>query len=111
MNTTLINLHGQHIRPGDATIQKDGEVVVCGQWIYIGRAIPRIKIPESVWHNPFIVDRDGTREEVIKKFERYILTDRYLRIHARTLKGRTLCCWCVPEPCHGDVLARLADQS
>jgi hypothetical protein len=108
--TTLINLHGQRVRPGDATIAKDGEVIING-WIYIGRKDRWLKIPESMWHNPFHEGRDGTREEVIKKFETYILADRYLRIHARTLKGRTLCCWCTPEPCHGDVLIRLVDQS
>lgn len=27
------------------------------------------------------------------------------------LRGRALACWCAPEPCHGDVLAELADAS
>ena len=26
------------------------------------------------------------------------------------LKGKTLGCWCKPDPCHGDVLAELADK-
>jgi hypothetical protein len=27
------------------------------------------------------------------------------------LRGKTLACWCVPELCHGDILAELADAS
>ncbi len=26
------------------------------------------------------------------------------------LKGKTLCCFCKPKACHGDVLAELADK-
>jgi hypothetical protein len=25
------------------------------------------------------------------------------------LRSKTLACWCKPGPCHGDVIARLAD--
>jgi len=37
--------------------------------------------------------------------------DRRLKILARvhTLRGMRLGCYCAPLPCHGDVLARLAD--
>jgi Domain of unknown function (DUF4326) len=27
------------------------------------------------------------------------------------LRGKVLGCWCSPKPCHGDVLARLANAS
>ena len=39
--------------------------------VYIGRRNNRRKLPESIWHNPFEIGRDGTREEVIAKFEAY----------------------------------------
>lgn len=28
----------------------------------------------------------------------------------RTLKGRDLLCWCAPEPCHADVILRIANE-
>lgn len=28
----------------------------------------------------------------------------------RELKGKILGCWCAPLPCHGDVLAEIANQ-
>ena len=40
--------------------------------VYIGRRHPRF--PEgSIWGNPFRIGKDGTREEVIAKFEAHIL--------------------------------------
>jgi hypothetical protein len=27
------------------------------------------------------------------------------------LEGKVLACWCAPQPCHGDVLSRLAEGS
>lgn len=69
--------------------------------VYIGRG--------SVWGNPFIIGQDGTREEVVERYEEYILGQPKLLGRLRELKGRVLGCWCAPLPCHGDVLARLAD--
>jgi Domain of unknown function (DUF4326) len=78
--------------------------------VYIGRRHPRF--PEgSIWGNPFKIGRDGTREEVVAKFEAYILAKPRLLAQLHKLKGKRLCCWCAPKPCHGDVLARLADAS
>lgn len=70
--------------------------------IYIGRP--------SKWGNPFEIGKDGTREEVIKKYEDYIKTRQDLLDELPLLKGKTLGCWCSPLACHGDVLARMADQ-
>ena len=70
--------------------------------IYIGRP--------SKWGNPFRVGPDGTREEVIEKFLIYILNNKELLNDVRELKDKTLGCWCKPLPCHGDILAELANQ-
>jgi hypothetical protein len=54
----------------------------------------------------------GTREEraqVIAKYERH-LYDSGLVKDVDELRGRDLVCWCAPEPCHGDVLLRLANN-
>lgn len=69
--------------------------------IYIGRP--------SKWGNPFTIGRDGTREQVIEKYHRWIITQPELLAALPELKGRVLGCWCKPKACHGDVLAELAD--
>lgn len=78
--------------------------------IYIGRANPRYNLPESIWHNPFHIGKDGTREECIVKYFYHVVTNPYLMSQLHTLKGKTLACWCDPLSCHGHVLAYLADH-
>jgi hypothetical protein len=70
--------------------------------IYIGRP--------GKWGNPFKEGRDGTREEVIEKYEEWFLTQPQLLEGLPELKGKVLGCWCAPLPCHGDVLVRLAND-
>ena len=70
--------------------------------IYIGRP--------SKWGNPFVIGPDGDREEVIRLYTEWIKTQPTLLKAAQTeLQGRVLVCWCKPLPCHGDVLARIAE--
>jgi hypothetical protein len=73
--------------------------------VYIGRPSP--------WGNPFVIGPDGNRVEVIKKYRAWITSDDRvavaLRHNLHLLRGRRLVCWCAPAPCHGDVLAELAD--
>ena len=68
--------------------------------VYIGRP--------SKWGNPFVIGRDGTREEVIARYEAWLLEQPELVAALPELAGKTLGCWCAPRACHGDVLARLA---
>ncbi|NLG01739.1 MAG: DUF4326 domain-containing protein [Lentisphaerae bacterium] len=70
--------------------------------IYIGRP--------SEWGNPFEIGKDGTRQQVINKYREWIKSQPALMAKIPTLKGKTLGCWCYPRPCHGDVLAELADK-
>lgn len=69
--------------------------------VYIGRP--------SKWGNPFYVGRDGSRAEVIRKYEEWILQQPELLSSLSELKGKRLGCHCKPLACHGDVLAKLAD--
>lgn len=76
--------------------------------IYIGRA--NGDLPESKWANPFVIGKDGTRDEVIAKYEEWIRGKPELMAALPELKGKVLGCWCRPvNRCHGDVLARLID--
>lgn len=70
--------------------------------VYIGRP--------SKWGNPFAIGRDGDRDEVIRKYREYILNTPALLSSLHELAGKVLGCWCSPLPCHGDVLAELADK-
>lgn len=71
--------------------------------VYIGRP--------SKWGNPFRVGEDGTREEVIAKYEEWLHDEPDLLADLSELRGKALACWCAPLPCHGDVLARMAEAS
>jgi hypothetical protein len=76
--------------------------------VYIGRP--------SKWGNPYKIgmrvagiDHPITRVEAVQLYEALILADPELLDDLPTLKGKILGCWCDPLPCHGHVLARLAD--
>ncbi|MBW8002636.1 MAG: DUF4326 domain-containing protein [Planctomycetes bacterium] len=78
--------------------------------IYIGRG--------SKWGNPFVIGRDGNREEVIRKYREWILGRTPSPNHSlppsiddiRTeLMGQRLGCYCKPQACHGDVLVEIAE--
>lgn len=71
--------------------------------IYVGRP--------TKWGNPFIVDRDGTREECIEMYMEWLLGRPHLINEFHELKGHDLVCWCAPEACHADILLRLAEAS
>ena len=64
--------------------------------IYIGRP--------SMWANPYIIGKDGDRDEVCEKFRRYLLTRDDLLGLLPSLAGKRLYCYCDPLRCHGDVL-------
>ena len=75
--------------------------------------------------NPFVIGKDGTREDVIKKYE------NWLRPHA--VRGKTepqnavrqeldrisellkladveLACWCAPLPCHASIIKKVIEE-
>lgn len=66
---------------------------------------------QTKWGNPFVIGRDGTRVEVIDKFEVWLKAQPELvEAVRRELRGKDLLCWCHPKPCHGDVLMRIANE-
>tara|TARA_Y100000310_G_scaffold345494_1_gene465634 strand:- start:5824 stop:6111 length:288 start_codon:yes stop_codon:yes gene_type:complete len=78
--------------------------------VYIGRG--------SKWGNPythltgktkaqFIVD---SREEAIAKYEEWIKEQPELLADLHELKDKRLGCFCKPSACHGDILAKMADE-
>ena len=81
--------------------------------VYIGRG------RGSKWGNPFTHKqgrtlarfRVATVEEALEKYEAWLRSQPELMAALPELRGRVLGCWCKPGPCHGDVLARLADET
>ena len=70
--------------------------------VYIGRP--------SIWGNPFVIGKDGTRDEVVAKFEAYVRNKPDLLAQLPKLAGRDVVCWCAPARCHGDVLIKMANE-
>jgi len=80
--------------------------------VYIGRATARIK--GSILGNPYRIGRDGAREEVIEKYDRWLSReiaergDAYSELRRLAEIAKTgelvLVCWCAPEKCHGEII-------
>jgi len=66
----------------------------------------------SEFGNPFVIGRDGTRQEVVEKYRVWLWQrlqkDPEFRMRVKALHGKTLVCCCAPKLCHADVLARAA---
>ena len=76
-----------------------------GEYVYIGRGSP--------YGNPFVIGKDGTREEVIEKYRVYLskkLENPEFLMMVLRLRGKTLGCFCKPKECHGDVIKEFLDN-
>lgn len=75
-----------------------------GTAVYVGRP--------TQWGNPYVIGADGTRQDVIHKYEALLTSQggAELAEHAfQQLRGKDLVCWCYPAACHADVLLRIAN--
>jgi hypothetical protein len=70
--------------------------------VYVGRP--------SKWGNPFVIGRDGSRDEVIAKYRAWIVRQPALMAALPELRNKSLVCWCAPERCHAEVLIELANR-
>ena len=61
--------------------------------------------------NPFVIGRDGTREQVIEKYREWILSNPKLLGDIEELRGKTLGCYCSPLACHGNILIELLEKT
>ena len=67
--------------------------------VYIGRP--------SKWGNPYPLRTESQRAAVIAQYRTWLVLQPHLMAE---LFGKRLGCFCAPRPCHGDVLAELADM-
>ncbi len=82
--------------------------------VYVGRPSP--------WGNPFIVGKDGTREECVRSFRdscNHMATHAFKEFVAwmKPLRGKDLACWCPLKdkkgnkvPCHADILLEILEE-
>lgn len=73
-----------------------------GYDVYIGRP--------SKWGNPFVIGKDGLRDEVIQKYREWIQGQPQLLAALGELRGKFLGCYCRPAACRGDILSELANR-
>lgn len=66
--------------------------------VYVGRG--------SQWGNPYVIGKDGTREEVIELYRIHVLP----HLDLAPLKGKHLVCFCAPKACHADLLLEAASR-
>lgn len=99
--------------------------------IYIGRpsfggTLPKTFFPPEFgtytlhFGNPFVIRRDGNRETVINKFEKWIRGEAYPKLYPKRrkwilqnlyrLKNKRLGCFCSPKACHGDIYIKLITE-
>ncbi len=81
---------------------------------YVGRP--------TFFGNPYVIGKDGTREEVVQKYKTKFFIplllkgDFYVMYILKTLaaiakmKNLYLVCWCAPKACHGDVIKEFLDR-
>ena len=71
--------------------------------VYIGRG--------SKFGNPFVIGKDGSRDEVIVKYEKMLSVNvELLSVLLSELEGMRLGCFCAPFRCHGDVLVEYIER-
>jgi hypothetical protein len=68
----------------------------------------------SKWGNPFPVpkgyDREADPDRILERYEAHVRSHPDLVAALPELRGKVLGCWCAPLRCHGDVLARMAEE-
>jgi len=96
--------------PKVVRLRKSQGIMLQGCDIYIGRSMYMggWELPESIWHNPFKIDKDdpNSRKKVIEQFDKYFEENQNLQNKLHLLSGKVLGCWCKPEACHGDVIVK-----
>ena len=79
-------------------------------WLETPAAL-RVRIDRlTKWGNPFRLGGDVDRATAIARYSEWLRRQPDVVAAARAeLRGKTLGCWCAPLPCHGDVLAAVAE--
>lgn len=114
---SVCNCRVKYIRPKYKNLK---EWIQDPENVYIGRSgivfIDNERYPKdtSVFCNPFKINKNTTRDQVISTYREYIIDkiDHNLEIKEQLMKmkNKNLGCWCYPEACHGNVLLELIEM-
>lgn len=98
MKTTVVNIRSE------------------GCEVYIGRK----RGEQNHFGNPFQIGKDGSRQDVIRKFREWIYgmdhqsvepeRRRWVLQNLQLLEGKKLGCYCKPQSCHGDVYVEVLER-
>ena len=62
------------------------------------------------WGNPYVIGRDGDRDTCCDLYEPYYENNEELKNSIHELVGKQIGCHCKPKRCHGDFLAKKANE-
>ena len=105
--TSVIDLHGRRDHPAyDPALNQN--VIYVGR--YQGWGAGRILLGHPLG-NPFGVRRYGLHESLVKYADWFTSSPERVAL-AKTLRGKTLGCWCVDTrpACHALIVAAVADD-
>ena len=86
--------------------------------IYLGRYNDKLDLKASPLANPFKMGIDGTRDEIINKYRKWLFDKikkkdsnvmgalNMLKLAVLKKMHKKLACYCKPEPCHVDVVIK-----
>lgn len=84
--------------------------------LYIGRANGWLGLPQSKWHNPFVLKKESDRNRILVMHWNYMLEHPELLADLHELANKTLGCYCFSteknegKVCHGHNLIKLFDK-
>lgn len=61
------------------------------------------------WGNPFVMNHENERVDVIIKYEEHFI-ENLLKDIGELSDAKRLGCWCKPKQCHGDVIKRYLED-
>ena len=98
--------------PRVVRLARRGGALLQGCDCYIGRAVTRggWNLNASIWANPFKRQQNFPPGSTLSAYEQHVRSSPFLMYEIPSLAGKTLGCWCKPNPCHGDVLAKLVKE-
>lgn len=107
VNVSVKNIRPVHSNLKEWTEDKDNLYVGRGGIVFInGERYPQ---GDSPFCNPFRIGKDGTREDVLRKYREH-LTSKSALVTAfleAAWGKKYLGCWCKPEACHANILAEI----
>lgn len=84
-----------------------------GNHMYVGRDMAQY-VPGAVgskWRNPYTLKAYGNDAgKVVSLYKDYVRRTPALYNSLRELEGKTLACWCHPDPCHATALKELYEE-